>query len=156
MGPQVGGEEMLDKPWPPGGSGRWVPVQGGSMRPALCEGDEVLLERVAQPLARGQVVVVRDARRRFVLHRVIAVRRGQVITRGDACLESDPAVPVQAVLLRAIRRRRSGAESPIPARRWPALRRLRWRLTRFLSLLARAPGRSSKETRSSSTSTAAR
>lgn len=153
MALQVGRKEPSEERWPEDGTAFWYPVRGGSMSPALLEGDEVLLMRMAQPAARGQVVVVRDAEGRFVLHRVVAVRQDEIITRGDACFRPDPAVPTQSILLKAVRRRRAGQESPIPAPGWRPLRRLRWRLRRFLSLLARAPGRSWKAKRSSSTST---
>jgi hypothetical protein len=116
-----------------------------SMSPALVDGDEVLLERAGGQVARGQVVVVRRPAGEWVIHRVEAVEQGRIITRGDACPRADPAVPTQAILLKAIRRRRAGMEGPIPARRMVSWRRLRWGLARLFGRLKRAPGRSSKE-----------
>jgi signal peptidase I len=116
-----------------------------SMSPALVEGDEVLLERASGPFARGQVVVVRRPAGEWVIHRVVAVEQGRIITRGDACPRADPAIPTQAVFLNAIRRKRAGTEQPIPPRRLVSWRRLRWGLARLLGRHRLAPGRFSRE-----------
>lgn len=115
------------------------------MAPALVEGDEVLLAPREGPPEPGEVVVARGPRG-LVLHRVLAVREGAVITRGDACQRSDPAVAPAAVLLRAVQVRRRGRVGRIP--RPPvrqALRRGLSRIMRNLGLRRGSPGRSSKE-----------
>jgi len=65
----------------------WEPVRvsGGSMRPALLQGDLVLVRRGMRPRA-GSIVLVRASGHRAVLHRVVAINvvDGAVTTRGDA------------------------------------------------------------------------
>jgi len=65
---------------------RWyvpVRVQGGSMRPALVDGDVVLVARNELPI-RGDIALLRSGPG-FVLHRVRSVRPdGALVTRGDA------------------------------------------------------------------------
>jgi hypothetical protein len=93
----------------------WQPVRGGSMRPTLREGDEVLLAPAVE-LSPGDVVVVRlPGRSGTVLHRVVSLADAGVVTRGDACAHLDPPAPRTAVLFRALARRRDGGEAPIPA-----------------------------------------
>ncbi len=92
----------------------WQPVRGGSMRPALREGDEVLLAPAVE-LAPGEVVVLRlPGRPGTVLHRLVEVGEAGVVTRGDACARLDPPAPRSAVLFRALARRRGGREEPVP------------------------------------------
>src|SRR5512140_4032334 len=92
----------------------WQPVRGRSMLPTLREGDEVLLEPAAE-LALGEVVVARvPSRRGTILHRVVGLDGARVVTRGDACLRSDPPVPRANVLFRATAFRRPGTEGRIP------------------------------------------
>lgn len=110
------------------------------MSPALREGDEVLLEPVAE-LALGDVVVARvPSRPGTILHRVVGLEGARVWTRGDACLRSDPPVPRANVLFRATAFRRPGAAGPIPAAPG-ACRRLWWRWARRLASARGAPGR---------------
>jgi hypothetical protein len=92
----------------------WQPVRGGSMHPALREGDEVLLAPAAE-LSPGDVVVVRlPGRSGTLLHRVVEAGDASVVTRGDACAHLDPPAPRSAVLFRALARRRDGQEAPVP------------------------------------------
>lgn len=133
----------------------WQRVSGQSMSPALRDGDEVLLAPVGDaPLAAGEVVVARwDGR--IVIHRVVAVHGGQVVTRGDACRRDDRPVVTGRILFRAVRRRRASRVEPIPARAAAplrVLRRLRSLLARSLASRAGAPGRWWRARRSCSTS----
>lgn len=122
------------------------------MEPTLTEGDDVLVVTHWGTPNPGDVVVVRGPGGGFVVHRVIAIDGTGILTRGDACLGSDPLVAPRAVLFRAILRRRGKRVEPIPRPGWKAAaRRLRFRLTRRLGRLLAAPGRSSKARPSSST-----
>ena len=72
-------------------------ASGGSMRPAICDGDLVTVAPGATAtLVPGNVVVYRNANRLFA-HRVVSVATGehgvdQVITRGDAAPRCDAPV----------------------------------------------------------------
>lgn len=103
----------------------WLPVQGRSMLPTLREGDEVLLDSAAA-LALGDVVVLRHPTRSgTLLHRVIDVDEGRVVTQGDNCRRPDPPARRAQVLFRATIVRREGREGPIPPA--PVRRRPWWR-----------------------------
>ena len=66
---------------------RWykiVAIEGGSMAPAIEQGDAILITRPPATLKAGMVVVL-QVEKRLVTHRVVAVRRdGSLVTRGDA------------------------------------------------------------------------
>jgi len=59
---------------------------GGSMRPFIHNGDVVELEPLNSQPAIGDVVLVRcgSEQDRYVLHRVVRVKRGKIFIRGDA------------------------------------------------------------------------
>ena len=57
---------------------------GTSMRPLFKAGrDTVIVEKVAAPLKKYDVALYRGGEGRYILHRVIAVREGYYIIRGD-------------------------------------------------------------------------
>ncbi len=84
-----------------------VRVTGGSMFPAIRSGDVVTLAPVPDGAAGpGDVVLIRDASNRLVLHRVIAAGlredgRPWVCTRGDSAAGEDLPVAGDRVLGRA-------------------------------------------------------
>ena len=88
-------------------------VFGGSMAPALMDGQRIELVPLDDaPLRVGDVVACATGPR-LVVHRIAALRAdGQVITRGDARGMDDAPQPIEAILARA--RRPGGA--PLPAR----------------------------------------
>ncbi len=63
---------------------RRVIVAGRSMEPTFVAGDRLLVARTSPPKA-GDLVALRDPRdrSRLIVKRVAAVRRGEVIVRGD-------------------------------------------------------------------------
>lgn len=92
-----------------------IPARGASMAPFIRDGDEVLVEPLARPPRRGEVVLVRVAGGAVVLHRVLASRAGGVVTRGDAQEVPDAPVPAAEVLGRAVAvagRRRLHLQAP--------------------------------------------
>jgi signal peptidase I len=89
---------------------RRVVVAGRSMEPSLWAGDRLLVART-RPARAGDVVALRDPRdpRRVIVKRVAAVRRGEIVVRGDnpeASIDSRVFGPVPnvAVLGRVVRR----------------------------------------------------
>ena len=73
-------------------------VAGGSMLPALWPGDVVTLESHPESeLRQGQIVSYRRGGL-LVTHRVHAVLRDHIITRGDAAPHCDPPVSVSSIV----------------------------------------------------------
>ncbi len=78
------------------------------MLPALCPGDEVLLELRPARLRVGDLVAFR-AGGKLVVHRVIRAGR-TLVTRGDNVLAADAALAAEQVVGRAVALRRDGRE----------------------------------------------
>lgn len=64
-------------------------VQGNSMWPMLCAGDEVRIEKRSH-YKIGDLVAFDDGRSSLVVHRLVACRGDQVRTRGDYLFQADP------------------------------------------------------------------
>jgi signal peptidase I len=96
------------------------------MRPSYVDGDWVLVEPVAvsHPVRVGEVVLSRWSDR-LVTHRVVSLRDGAAVTRGDACSWNDPPIPLSALLGRVIEVRRG-------ARLLPAMRRAARKIAHIL------------------------
>jgi hypothetical protein len=72
------------------------------MRPTIPDGALVTARRIAPERVRtGHVVLVHDRGRTF-LHRVVARRDGQLVTKGDLNPRTDPPFPPERVLGRAV------------------------------------------------------
>jgi signal peptidase I len=83
--------------------GTWILVKGGSMEPTYFDGDWLLVEPLAgsRPIRSGEVVVARRDLH-LVTHRIVALRSGIAVTRGDACTRVDPPIPAAALLGRVV------------------------------------------------------
>src|SRR5580692_4661676 len=81
-------EELLDR----GVSVRFR-AQGQSMQPNILDNDAVIVAPAEQPIARGDVALT-YGEEKFRVHRVRFTdgSAGEVVTRGDASQENDPAV----------------------------------------------------------------
>jgi hypothetical protein len=82
-------------------------LHGWSMAPLMRDGDLITVEPLgagggAQP---GEVVVASRAGL-LVTHRLISLRDGVAVTRGDACGGDDPPVPANHLLGRVVRVRK--------------------------------------------------
>lgn len=80
-------------------------VIGSSMEPTIPPGSLVIGVR-GEPQV-GSVVVF-DDRGSLVVHRVVYTNSTHVVTRGDACLENDPPVPIGDVLCIVVLHRAGG------------------------------------------------
>lgn len=59
-------------------------TQGASMRPMLRQHkDVVVIKRVEGPLKKGDVVLYPGENGSFILHRIISIKNGRLIIRGD-------------------------------------------------------------------------
>lgn len=79
------------------GSGIRVRAAGTSMWPTVPDGAVVELGGMPRRLRRGQIVLL-DWKGTAVLHRLVAVRRQEVETCGDACIDRDPPTPREHVV----------------------------------------------------------
>lgn len=83
-------------------------VRGHSMRPAFRQGDVLALAPAPpETIRRGQVIVFRAPDRDpddWVVHRVIRVAGGQIVTRGDNAPRGDGVVPPEWIVGRVIGR----------------------------------------------------
>jgi hypothetical protein len=90
-------------------------VTGASMLPSLWPGDEIAVRRQsAAGLSAGQVVLG-YRNQAFVAHRVVAIRDGAVVTRGDALAYEDAPLredEVLGVVVSIVRRGRPVGLSP--------------------------------------------
>lgn len=88
-------------------------ARGGSMTPAIRDGDTVLVAPVrARDLRVGEIVLSQTANEKFVVHRILRRRRQQdclsFLLKGDLCHSPDGWVDGSRILGRAIQVRRQG------------------------------------------------
>ncbi len=82
-----------------------VTVRGGCMAPRIVEGDRVAVvpARFYRP---GDILVVRAADGRWLVHRLLGWRRRHgalaLVTQGDGCVAADAPVPLRHVLGRVV------------------------------------------------------
>ena len=80
-----------------------IRMSGGSMSPAIEDGDLITVESLDESSIRpGDIVLYNSLRDTAVIHRVIRVERGSsersIITRGDAASQNDLSVPAHRIL----------------------------------------------------------
>ena len=113
-----------------------VAVDGHSMEPTLHFGDLALLRRVENPLALrpGDIVLVCGGWRSCILHRLVNITDGLVVTKGDANPYPDPPAPLENVrYVYVLRIPREAYLTPLAAY-------IVYRLYTLLSRLERGPG----------------
>ncbi len=76
-------------------------THGKSMRPILNDGDSVTVKK-ADKYKVGDVVLYRKPDGKFVLHRIIGLKKDTVYTQGDSLHEKDEPITVDAILGKAI------------------------------------------------------
>ena len=90
--------ELLEQ----GHAGVPVPVKGVSMRPFLRDGDRVLLDRVTDPISKGDILLFCRPGGQYVLHRVCRVNDdGSFRMLGDSQRIAEH-IPREAVRARAV------------------------------------------------------
>jgi signal peptidase len=67
-------------------------VRGGSMQPTIARGGIAIIDRGARSPSVGDITAFHDPRGMLVTHRVVALKDGGYITRGDANKHDDPLV----------------------------------------------------------------
>ncbi len=101
------------------GGGRWLRIEGASMRPLLRPGDEVTLAPVERPPERLRLAAYARGGR-LALHRVVLRRGGSVVLKGDGAPTAGAPVPVRDLVGRIVARRRDGREIRAGCLRWRA------------------------------------
>ena len=121
-------------------------VTGGSMLPFLGGGrDRVVIHAVDySSLRRGDIVLVKAAEDRYLLHRVIQIKNDGFVTRGDWNPSDDGEFPPEALFARVISVLRKGrtidTSSPLwraAGMLWNALFPLRPLLKRIIQFISR-------------------
>lgn len=126
-------------------------VTGGSMLPFLGSGRDRVVIRSADfsSLRLGDIVLVKAAEDRYLLHRVIQIKNDSFVTRGDWNPSDDGEFPPEALFARVISVFRNGrtidASSPLwraMGKLWNALFPLRPLLKRIILSVSRInPGK---------------
>jgi hypothetical protein len=94
---------------------RW-PVEGSSMWPMLRDGEAVVVAHGIRPFSPGDILLYR-AGNGLILHRLLARQAGdRLVLAGDTHPHSDPAIPLGAVLGRAIAVEAGGREYSLDSR----------------------------------------
>lgn len=95
-----------------GHTARFV-ARGDSMHPTIRDGEAVHVERPAEPLAVGHVVLAR-AKRGLTAHRIVRLRQNngavEIVTRGDNCLRNDPPLTREDLVGRIVAVERNGSD----------------------------------------------
>lgn len=118
-----------------------VPIQlrmsGGSMRPAIEDGDIITIEPIIEtsPIRQGDIVLYNSTQDTAVIHRVVRIERSSseksIITRGDGASQSDLPVPLHRVLGRVKHVERAGETVAMATHRVGVLERVMSWLRRF-------------------------
>jgi phage repressor protein C with HTH and peptisase S24 domain len=129
-----------------------VEVTGSSMTPFIRSHDLVTLRpRAQRRLGLGEVVAVRQAGRRLIVHRVVGQSAGRLVTRGDGASAADgPANDAEVIaVVGRVERRGRRVRLGLGPERW-----LLGLLSRFglLSPLLRLYGRLRGQSQNSSAS----
>lgn len=92
-------------------------VVSGSMRPLLRPGDELAVAPVTlADLRPGNLVVRAAPDGSFVIHRLLALKDGMLLTRGDSLPGADPPWPADQLAGRVIAAWRAGRPIQMQAR----------------------------------------
>jgi signal peptidase I len=96
---------------------RNIPVEirmsGGSMRPAIEDGDLIIIEPIKDsPVKQGDIILYQTRFDTAVIHRVVRIEKAasgrSVLTRGDASAQTDIPAPLHRILGRVRQVERAG------------------------------------------------
>jgi len=96
---------------------RNIPVEirmsGGSMRPAIEDGDMIIIEPIKDsPVKQGDIILYQTRFDTAVIHRVVRIEKAasgrSVLTRGDASAQTDIPAPLHRILGRVRQVERAG------------------------------------------------
>jgi hypothetical protein len=90
------------------GGAAWIRVTGKSMNPIIRHGDRVLIAASRRPPTRGAIMLL-DAGGSPLLHRVVRVSGGSVVTKGDSRTVTDKPHLIGSIIGRAVVVRRGSS-----------------------------------------------
>ena len=93
-------------------------VNGASMLPFIFDGDTVEIARLRKSPLLGDVLLVRLAEERYVLHRVVRAEGNAVFVRGDAQRHSEGPVMLCDILGKVLVSERRGRKRILPEGMW--------------------------------------
>jgi signal peptidase I len=97
-----------------------IPVDGGSMRPFLQDGDQAQIKHGVRKLRTGNVVVFRQDNQ-LVAHRLLTQRSdGFYLTKGDNVQSADPLVAADRVVGRVVAVQRGNQVMRLDSFQWQA------------------------------------
>ena len=110
-----------------------IRIKGQSMRPFIDDGDTVMLRAYrGQPLPLGSNILAKD-KGKFVLHRLVAKKKGQYVLAGDGNLVLHEYIAESDIIAVAYMHYPKDKEGAIPIHStWPRLRGLAWYHIRLL------------------------
>jgi signal peptidase I len=90
-----------------------IRMSGGSMRPAIEDGDIITIEPVKDsPIKQGDIILYQTRFDTAVIHRVVRIERAatgrSILTRGDASMQNDIPAPLHRILGRVRQVERAG------------------------------------------------
>lgn len=105
-------------------------VSGSSMLPFIGHNRDQVVVRSCDPqtVRRGDIVLMKCPGGNYVLHRVVRVQDGMLLTLGDGNLHYDPPVPLSCVRARVTVIIRKGKQIDCGAKRWKLIFELWMRL----------------------------
>jgi signal peptidase I len=106
-----------------------VKMAGKSMSPAIEESDSILIKSVpTDQLSVGDVILYASLSDTAVIHRIVRIEKGAVVTRGDFCSIDDAPVALTRVLGKVVDVERDGNPVPVNHAKPSLWRRIRLRL----------------------------
>ena len=88
-----------------------IPVTGDSMSPCIRSSDTLILAPIGGRIRRGDVVAFPRPDGRMVIHRVVALAREKIQTRGDAVSHADAWIDRKSLIGRVLGVDRCGRQT---------------------------------------------
>lgn len=85
-------------------------TKGASMTPLLISGRDSVVLAASKTLKKNDVVLFKNNDGKYILHRIVKINGGEIITKGDAMSECDTAITKQNVIAKAVAFVRHGKE----------------------------------------------
>lgn len=113
---------------------------GDSMRPCICHGDRLHVELRPIHLRLGDVLIWQQ-KKKFIAHRLVAVRGEELLLRGDANVVPDPPVLKNQIIGRVTGVERGTDFADYSSLRWRTVNLLMARFAGLSRILRRVKGR---------------
>lgn len=118
-------------------------AKGGSMRPFIRGGEDILVLSPPMQLRRGDIVLARKSADEYVVHRIVRMTRGCIVLAGDAnlylreeCRPEDICGVAETLIRHGRQRSLTAPSARLYALVWHSLlpfRRLGWRVRSMIA-----------------------